>query len=768
MMDVTMSQAVTRALRVIASHPAVVGVAPGPNIGLDVITATVGIDTNLPGPWRAAGCSENGVLAVEEVVFVFTPRYPLAAPRIFLREDFDRAHPHLLPLVQDLPPEPCFLAGSTREMMRSRGILGVVGQVADWLERAALVRLMDPSHGWEPTRRDNFDDVTVCDPDWLRGTAGRDATAAVYDASYGVHDPVTEKSSYLLFVGQTPQALTADLPKTFTVSQGGGQRWGTGLALVASSGKTASGTPFVADRYLPETVTDIASLHRRAHELGCGDVFTARMVLIQRRLKGIRFKTPLPLAVLLLARRPCNIIGSDSPLEICPYLIELTGSDDLSPSSNKPVRIAMHRDTVSIPLLRRASGDHGQERPSWTLLGCVSIGSKIAVHMARRGRGPSVVVDQALMQPHNWARHALLPAAEGPRVFAGKAEMLADTLATLQQPARAVAEDILDEFVLHPDQITSVFTPDHIAVVNATGSVAVREALMAYLPQDRRARIVETCLLGAGAIAYMSVEGARANPSSVDLAVEAYHQLRQDTSAREAVFSAQAQAITIGQGCSSLTFPLSDARLSSLTAPMAEVLAEMTKSDLSPMGEILLGRLDRDGLNQAWSRIPVEPWRVIPPAKEGDPAIRISPRVDRAIQEAVAAMPDAETGGVLIGRFVDLTNTFHIVDLLPAPPDSRFSPCEFILGTEGLAESLDEIVLGTGGALYPLGTWHSHLVPSGASAKDIRTALRLAAEQIFPVLMLIHTPDGYRSLVVETSGPLPAPLPGPAHTEALP
>jgi hypothetical protein len=752
-MNVLADQAITRALRVIATHPAVVDVRPGPDMRSGTVTVMVDIDTNLPGPWRAGGRSENGVLAVEPVVFAFSAGFPLSAPKVFLREGFDTAHPHLMPVKPGCLPRPCFLAGSTREMMRSRGIPGVVDQVADWLQRAALVRLIDPTHGWEPTRRDSFDDITICDPDWMRGTAGRDTKATIYEVAFRVHELDAGATIYTVMVDSEPLPLTADIADKFTFRSAGRHRWGNGLALAASSGKTAAGAPFVADRYLPESVTDVASLHRRAQDLGCGDVFAARMALLQTRLAGVRFRTAVPLAVFLLARRPCNVIGSDSPIEICPYLVELSGNDDLSSTSAKPVRIAMNRDTVSVQLLRRASGDGDGARRPWTLLGCGSVGSKLAVHLARSGRGPSEVVDHGLMQPHNWARHALLPGSEKERIFAAKADMLAEEMSALRQPATALSKDILFELETNPGQVASLFASDRAAVVNATGSVAVREGLLALLPPGPRARIVESCLLGGGALAYMAVEGPDANPSAADLAVEGYRQIHGNQTLREDVFSARAQALAIGQGCSSLTFPLSDARLSALTAPMAEVLADYLRTGLpAEGGELLLGQLAPDGVGQTWDRIGVDPWVTLPRDGTGDLSVRLSRRVDRAIREAVAAKPGRETGGVLVGRFVDLTNTFHVVDLIPAPPDSRFSPHEFVLGTEGLTEALDDLVIGTGGALHALGTWHNHLLPSGASAKDLRTALRLAEEQMFPVLMLIWTPDGYRTLIVETQG----------------
>ena len=119
--------------------------------------------------------------------------------------------------------------------------------------------------------------------------------------------------------------------------------------------------------------------------------------------------------------------------------------------------------------------------------------------------------------------------------------------------------------------------------------------------------------------------------------------------------------------------------------------------------------------------------------------IRISPEVDRAITEEISRKPNSETGGIIFGRYCDVTGHFHVVGTLPAPPDSKFSKEEFVLGTQGLRPMLRDLIEGTGGALYPLGTWHNHLMPSGPSTKDMRTAILLSGLQYFPLLMLIHS-----------------------------
>ena len=93
-----------------------------------------------------------------------------------------------------------------------------------------------------------------------------------------------------------------------------------------------------------------------------------------------------------------------------------------------------------------------------------------------------------------------------------------------------------------------------------------------------------------------------------------------------------------------------------------------------------------------------------------------------------------------------------------SPPHSRFSRDEFVLGTEGLRPVLRDLIEGSGGALYALGTWHNHLVSSGPSARDVRTAALLCVSQFFPLLMLIHTPAGYVHFTAEALSDAVAPL----------
>ena len=742
---------VGRALRLIEAHPSVVDVkaalvGDGPET-----VALVTVRTELPNEWRAAGESPSGVRPLEQVTFRFGPGYPVFAPGIRLRADFNRSHPHIQPGDASEAPEPCLFAGSPRELLRLRGIIGLVDQLVEWLERAAFLRLIDPDQGWEPVRRDHVDDVIVAESEWIKGLATATAGCAAFKLRYLASVSGSGRATYWVTLRKSdPIAIAPDLTGAFTFRDFDGGRVGGGVGLVAWSGKKPDGSPFIADRYLPETVSTVDELLARAEILGCREFLQPKLALLQLRFRETKMKVPVPLAVMMLARRPFSVIGSDSGIEICPYVVELDGGDDLSKGSAKTVRSAMHREDISVSLMRRASGNAAADPAApWTLIGCGSVGSKIAMHMARAGRGPAAIADQAYILPHNFARHATYPDETEVKygVLATKTGILAGALKSLAQPPSTHTVDVVSH-VQRNGKLDPLVGADTFAVLNTTGSATVRETL-SMVPAGRRPRVIEACLLGVGRTAMLAVEGPSSNPSATDLICEAYKKIHERPEMAAHVFNTGATEVPVGQGCSTATMPLPDSRVSMLSAAFAERFTRLQTDGLpADGGMLLLGHLRNDGLGQDWAESPVVSRIIVNRGDHGE--IRISPAVDAVIRTEVARKRRKETGGIIYGRYCDVTDSFHVVGTLPAPPDSRFSADEFVLGTKGLKPMLAKLIDGTGGALYPLGTWHNHLFTSGPSGKDMRTGILLSGMQYFPLLLLIQTPGGYSAMAVET------------------
>jgi hypothetical protein len=744
--------AVLRALRLIEAHGSVVGVEACRVDGTEAVAATVNIKTELPNSWREAGQSPSGVRAIEPISFVFGPGYPVFAPAIFLRADFDRSHPHIQPGDAGDLPEPCLVAGSPREVLRMRGILGLVEQLVEWLERAAYLRLIDPEQGWEPTRRDHIDDIVIAEADWVTGMPTREGGCHAFEFGYFAGVTPEGTATYWATMSRSkPIAVREDLADTFMFKRGNGFRLGSGVALVAWPGKMPDGSPVVSSTYRPETVTTVEGLLARAEELRVRAFLEPKLRLLEARFLKAKMKVPVPLVVLMLVRRPYRVVGTGSEIEICPYVVELSGGDSLSPGSGKPVRAAAHRDDVSVPLFRRASGDSDPSNMPWTLIGCGSVGSKIALHLARGGRGPSAIVDSGNMQPHNYARHSLYPSPSGSdTTFATpKALLLGEVLSTLKQPAAVHTIDVVGHLVRTKSMAPLVDNATPL-VVNTTGSASVREVLALPILAKPRPRVAEACLLGLGQAGLLTLEGLDTNPSTVDLITEAYSAIHSRREVRDKVFGRAAADIAIGQGCSAATLALPDSRVSMVVAPIANRLADFQRNGLPSDGRVVLGAMGNDGMSIEWTEIPIAARTILRVGVATE--VRISPTVEATIVSEIASRPGSETGGILVGRYCEVADSFHVVGTLPAPPDSKFSAGEFVLGTEGLRPALSELIGGSGGALYPLGTWHNHLVPSGPSLTDMGTAVLLSGMQFFPLLMLIKTPAGYQVMTVETLG----------------
>jgi hypothetical protein len=352
------------------------------------------------------------------------------------------------------------------------------------------------------------------------------------------------------------------------------------------------------------------------------------------------------------------------------------------------------------------------------------------------------------MQPHNYARHALYPNPSGSDCgFATpKSVLLGEVLSSLKQPAAVHTIDVVAHLV-RANSLAPLVDDATKLVVNTTGSASVREALASPPLTGRRPPVAEACLLGLGQVGLLTLEGPDANPSTLDLITEAYLAVHARRELRDRIFGRAAADIAIGQGCSAATLPVSDSRVSLVAASIAHWLAELQREGLPAHGRILLGVIGDDGIGLQWSEMVVAVRTVV---QVGATQVRISPVVDATIDAEIALRPGSETGGIVVGRYCEVTDSFHVVGTMPAPPDSKFSADEFVLGTQGLRPALADLIEGSGGALYPLGTWHNHLVPSGPSLTDMGTAVLLSGMQFFPLLMIIKTPAGYQALTVET------------------
>lgn len=756
-------ETISRALSLVTAHPAVESIlASTVDPETHATTIDVAVRLGLPNAWMADGISPNGVRAVEPVTLIFPAAFPLKPPQIYLRADFDRSLAHVNPGSADERPVPCIYDGSLAELLQQQGLAGILNQLVLWLENAALGRLIDPQQGWEPVRRDSLDDFIVADAAHLRSLVSLREGSAIFRFDYLRYPIGGGGIAFHGEVGRESLKLNAktvgDLFREEQPNKEFGAAVGRALSIFVWPGKQPSGQPVIVDRYRPETVTDFGSLMARAAEYGCATRLRDALSWLERCLATYKAASPCPIAIVLCARRPFHMIGSSSALELCPYLVEI-GAPRLFPEGDRTrVRPAGHRHAITAPLLRSMSGgDTVEETPPWIQVGAGSLGSKIALHLARAGLAPSAVIDRASLSPHNAARHALVPSPGTMQIswIESKASALATAIKGLGQSAEAHVEDVVG-VTRDADRAKRLLPRKSWAIINSTASLAVREALASAPPEITLPRVVETSLFADGRVGLLSVEGPARNPNTGDLITEAYALLRENATLRDLVFAGDdaLRRRAIGEGCGSATMVMSDARLSMLAASMSEALVALQRTGMpADGGRILVGTVADDGMSQSWRAHQVAPCVPLTVDKAPSWRVRIAGGAHLKILDEVARWPTVETGGILVGRFSETAQTFHVVDVLPAPDDSSRSATEFVLGTAGVRAALSAYAERCNYSLYCLGTWHSHLGTSGPSSQDREMAVAIALARLMPSILLIHTPAGYRAALAEPPSP---------------
>ena len=738
-------------LRVAASHPEFVA---GQIIADDEVR--IDLKVEMPLHFQADGISDTGVRTIEPVTLRIPSGYPWRSPRVQLRADFPRNFPHLFPGGAGAPPRPCLIDGDQDEFflqfgLVEYGVFHLLEQAAVWLRKAAINHLIDPAQGWEPAMRRGLRDMMAFDADTMRATrlktGGYIAWRGSFGRTGGVDATLLDDASAWIGSDGVKTPLSAADQSLFAVSPmpKGGTLGETVIGIIWAD-KPADGGTLISDRYTPDDVTTLDHLRARADALGCRRGLDTFLSNLERSWQRSYLNQPIPIGIVMCIERPINLIGTNSPIELLPYVIEIRAfagrTTPLLRGGEEPVAPALHYQTLNAPLLRTLSGV--PERPSLALLGCGSVGSKLAMHAARSGQPIVAISDEGWLRPHNMARHALYPDTTG----MPKTAALASELAGFRLSPTVYQGDIAAG--LRNEATRAQVIPAGAGVViNATASLAVREVLADAISALDPTRCVEAALFGRGRMAYLLVDGVTHNPDHNDLMAEMYATLADDEAAALLTDPDSGLAeIQIGQGCGSLTMTVDDAQLSMMTAGLAKELGYATDHP-SADGVIVTAVCGADTPSTRWTRQAVPPFETVVIDGTDGWQLRISQRVALRIRAEAAVSPHAETGGLLVGLSSARLKTVTVVDLLEAPVDSTFSSGLFVLGTAGLQDAIEDRHRTSGRTLFDVGTWHSHLADEGPSALDWQTATELAAGRTPPSVLLIVTPRRFHAIIAK-------------------
>lgn len=760
---------IDRELQLIFKHP---NIALAEDLRLDEATGTsqcqIEVKVHFPSKYQALGSTPTGVRVVEPVKLTFPHNYPLRAPKIELRSDFNRALPHIQTSSPGQPVEPCIYEGSLDELLAREGISAIFEHLLTWLGRAAEGELIDPEQGWEPVRRDCYHHCVTTNSDELRAllqnpkNAQRPFIFPLVYQNIGLSESIPTETCFILevFSRQERSLIYNSQPNLDLISSSkpdSGLYYGTGLALfVPPDTLSLRQQPESTQQYQPESVTNWESLKHQAQNYGCTRAFEEGIEQLTRYFKSLKTANrkivrPVPLVIIFAVLRPHNLIGHDSNIELLTYLIEVNAATVFKHPINPSVYPTLHRDTISLSLLQSLSG-HPPLPPQrdTVLVGCGSLGSKIGIHLARSGRAPQAAIDNRCLSPHNFARHALYPHFSGlvHDVQNYKSHAFAQAVQTLNQSCQAHVQDITTSRTA--EEWKALFPKTTWGVINATATLNVQEALSALPRKCLRARVIETSLFANGQMGLITIEGAKRNPTTGDLNALFYDRVRQDPRLGQLLFGSTSHAHqqAIGNGCSSPTMQVSDGRISLFAASMAEYIVQLQTQNFAPdSGQMLIGSLSASGIDLTWEMLEIEPFHIVDIINSHPWQVHIFPQAHQKMTSEQAQYPAVETGGLLMGCYSDYQRVLFVTDVLEAPPDSERSAQKFVLGVEDRNAEVNDYANNSNNVLNWIGTWHTHLKPSPPSSLDHETATRFGEDFGQPFVLLVKDPLTYHAVM---------------------
>ena len=688
---------------------------------------------HLPSRLKGDACD-----ASEKVFFTFPKSYPLDPPDLELRQDFGRNVPHLQPwLGRKNGPVPCVSVQSLRELIFSRGLSSVIDQMATWLNNCVSHSLIDENEGWEVARRDSTRHGILCDLNQIYKTINRHEFGCYFSTKFLSLLEYDNETFFMVEKKVSPPAVDRGTSKAISVETNSKDILkGSTLLLLAWPQEEQ-----ICSEYCPDLVKNCRDLLRFSKFVGVEQHLARQINHVKKCIAGSRYMCPPIITVGLCVRRPFHLIDKETAIEVFFYLIGGVGKSLEGSYESIPAVPMAHYDLLNPELLRKLSyaPSHIPDRfPSWSLLGCGSLGSKVALHLARSGNGPRVVSDFGCLRPHNAARHGLTPQSGGSLAWTGqKASELAATLTALGKKTNAYNEDVAHALV-DKKRIKSLILPNSNFVVNATASLRVREAIGAA--SGLKCPAIEIGVFNGGSIGYLLCEGSQRAPNCHDLNAELNWQ-RYELVEQGILSTDQASIddVNIGQGCSSPTMVMPDSKISVYGAAFAQRIVKLQAEGLPNNGFLSLGLFDADTLDLTWWHKEILPPTVV---KVNGWNIRISAKAIEAMNAEVECWPDVETGGVIVGQVNVHLKTIYVSAVLGAPKDSQRKASIFELGTIGLKKRLDQIIRRSNRSVYCLGTWHSHLRQSSPFALDRSTADKFAGHRPTPFLFLIHLSNG--------------------------
>lgn len=662
----------------------------------------------VPLPSRAikAGISSTGVKTSEFVMFSFPANYPRKAPKVFLRKDFPRNLPHINPGAENDYVAPCIYEGSLDDLLHQGfGLNEILYQVQDWLRKAASDSLINRKQGWEAIRYDSVDNYIVYEHAKLRALVTEKS-----GCNFLVCESFrTSNFSFFKIYDYAPIKLDGRYAQCVTQRDMVNANYAIGIRPLIYCWPDINS---VVDEYFPETVTNLGELVEKSKTYGTYSLFWQQIQYLWNGLRGASHLVDV--ISIHCVRRPLRLINQNTNLELLAYRVRVKFGILGFPDMKSPVEIIGHHHAVGPELLQEMSGSSPATMASIIQIGCGSLGSKIAMHLARAGHGPISLIDNKYMSEHNLARHALT------KTTGNKAELLKNEIDVFNIEAHAYPKSLQDFIAKKENRL---FEKDSL-IIDSTASISVRETLASLPVVNNNARIFQTGLYSEGKIGFITIEGSGRNPRVDDLSAAIFDSAIDNNYLSHSLIGSEDtfRRHATGQGCGSFTTIIPDTKISLYSAAMAERARQAYEGNIRDDGEILLGSMPDTGMSLTWETSCLGKTNIVN-LDNKNWELRVLSSAFNMIENEVLKYPTVETGGVLIGRLCLTRKCAIVTRILEAPPDSIRTSARFELGVEGLTGKVADIHKSSG--LTYLGTWHSHLFGSAPSGIDEATLQKI-------------------------------------------
>ena len=691
----------------------------------DGVAVSTNWRVNLPIKFESEGKTQSGIRSIEVVTWMFPWEYPLRAPQPTLREDFPLTLPHINPVVEGEGVSPCIAEVDLTDLLHSSGTGAVFGAMTHWLNNAASGELLCPVQGWEPVRRDNASGLISADTYAIRDELRNYVPVRYFKYRYTVLSGDTD-----LVLGHIETPSLGSPNTVFKEKYVGiinGIRHSPALLLQVDG---------IVEEYWAESVHTLSDLKGVLRKLQLCDAFEARLkhVMTTSSPKACASKRKAGIEeflVVLAVKRPFNVLGANNPWELLTYRVCFDGNSKQL-SDDVPVHAPLMIKSTCPAMLRSVSGvDQDAEVIPISFIGCGSLGSKMALHLAKSGRYEFSLIDDDIFSSHNNARYGAV--VDGFDSIGGpKVNIVGRDIRALGVNVEMLKVDVLELGKRKPAIADKKFR----YILDTSASLPVRYFLAHHAKLS--ACLMHCILFGKATMGILAIEGKERCVRVDDLMAYTNTLCVKDDRVQKAMYDGTITRECFGDGCSSATTIMDDIGLSVLSTALAGKVSQYTGDNtVSDEGRINFGHLDKD-YQLDWTSHALAATHVIPRDTHFGWEIRVLGNIRGQI-DSESKGSSVEQGGVLAGMVCHLSKTIYVTLVVPAPDGTIRTPVRLDIATDGLEEIFEEIHFATNGQITFLGTWHSHPTPSPPSAKDRDTYAKLTKNYDLPVVMLVYT-----------------------------